>query len=182
VSVSSPAEADVFNGPYVGVGGGYESYSGDLNGATYQVHAGWDVKVAGRLVLGAELRLGDSTAENVERRETATFTDVATTRINQQIGGQLRAGYLATDRVLIYASGGGERFKVDAATVRTPKPPCTNCTPNTQDFSFKEKVWTVGGGVEVGLSDRFRLRAAYSYADGDAYHRHSLSASLGVSF
>lgn len=57
-----------------------------------------------------------------------------------------------------------------------------NCTPTVQDFSFDEDLWTIGAGVEVALSEQFTLRGAYTYADGDAYHRHGLTAGLALQF
>lgn len=179
---ADPAEASPFSGPYVGVGAGYERYSRELDGATYHVVAGGDIRVRGSFVIGAEVRLGDSAAKAVERRETATFTEAATTKIDRQIGGQIRVGHLLGDQVLLFAAGGLERFTVDAQTKRTPKAPCTNCNPTVTDFSFKETLWTLGGGVEFALNDNLRLRTAYTYANGEAFDRHALALTVAVGF
>lgn len=184
VAVCAPGtvHAETFNGPYIGAAAGYESYSGDLTGATYHGYAGWDVRVGKKWVIGGELRFGDSTAGETERRDSATFTETAKTKVDNQLGAQLRAGRVIGERVLIYAAGGYERFDVKANTTRQPKPPCTNCNPTVQDSSFRENVWTAGAGAELAISKRFRLRGAYTYADGDAYHRHSLTASVAYQF
>ncbi len=178
---ASVAKAETFDGPYVGVAAGYEDYSGDLSGATYKAYAGWNIRLGKDWVLAPEVSIGDSTASNTEVRETATFTETAAVGIDRQIGANLRFGRLVSDNVLVYAAGGWERFEVDAATTRRAKP-CNNCTPTVQDFSFDEDLWTVGAGVEVALSERIALRGAYTYADGDAYHRHGLTAGLALQF
>lgn len=178
---ASVAQAETFDGPYVGVAAGYEDYSGGLSGATYKAYAGWNIKLGEDWVLAPEVSFGDSTAESTEVRETATFTDTAEVGIDRQIGANLRFGRLVSDKVLVYAAGGWERFQVDATTTRRAKP-CNNCTPTVQDFSFDEDLWTIGAGVEVALSQQFTLRGAYTYADGDAYHRHGLTAGIAVQF
>lgn len=175
------AHAEPFDGPYVGVAAGYEDYSGDLSGATYKAYAGWNIRLADKWVLAPEVSFGDSTADSTEVRETATFTETADVGIDRQIGANLRFGRLVSDNVLVYAAGGWERFRVDASTTRRAKP-CNNCTPTVQEFSFDEDLWTLGAGVEVALSEQLALRGAYTYADGDAYHRHSLTAGLALQF
>lgn len=178
---ASVAQAETFDGPYVGVAAGYEDYSDDLSGATYKAYAGWNIRLGENWVLAPEVSFGESTADGTEVRDTATFTETAVVGIDRQIGANLRFGRLVSDNVLVYAAGGWERFEVDATTTRRAKP-CNNCTPTVQNFSFDEDLWTIGAGVEVALSEQFTLRGAYTYADGDAYHRHGLTAGLALQF
>jgi outer membrane autotransporter protein len=182
VASAPEVKADPFTGPYAGVSVGYETYSGPLSGATYGAFVGWDIRLGDAWVVGPELRFGDTTAKQTEVRNTATFTATATTRINTQLGAQLRVGRLLNERTLVYVAGGWERFDVDAEVVTQPKAPCTTCTASTQDFSFSENVWTVSAGTEWAFHDRWRVRAAYTYANGDAYTRHGFSAALAYQF
>lgn len=175
------ARAETFDGPYVGAAAGYEDYSGDLSGAAYHAYAGWNFRLGDGWVLAPEVRFGDSSAENTVQRSTATQTTDARLAIDNQLGASLRLGRLLSDNVLVYAAGGWERFEVNATTTRRAIP-CDGCTPVVQDFSFDEDLWTLGGGVEVALSQRIALRGAYTYADGVSYHRHSLTAGLTLQF
>lgn len=175
------ARAETFDGPYVGAGAGYENYSGDLSGATYHAYAGWNFRLGDGWVLAPEVRFGDSSAQNTEQRSTTTQTTNARLAIDNQLGASLRLGKLVSDNVLIYAAGGWEQFEIDATTTRRAIP-CNGCTPVVQDFSFDEDLWTLGGGVEVALSQRIALRGAYTYADGTSYRRHGLTAGLALQF
>lgn len=106
---ASAAQAETFDGPYVGGAAGYEDYSGDLSGATYKAYAGWNFPLGDKWVLAPEVSFGDSTANSTEVRDTSTFTDTAVVGIDRQISANLRFGRLVSDNVLVYAAGGWER-------------------------------------------------------------------------
>lgn len=185
VLLATPAPAvaaEAFHGPYAGVSAGYESYSGDLDGVTYGAYAGWNVRLGNGWVVGPELRFSETSAKAVETSSTPSAVTVSRVAVNNQFGGQLRVGRLVTPSTLLFVTGGYERFDVDATTTRTPRAPCTVCTPVVSDFSFREDVWTAGAGVEWAMNARLRLRASYTYADGEAYHRHGVAAALAVQF
>ena len=74
---ASVAQAETFDGPYVGVAAGYEDYSDDLSGATYKAYAGWNIRLGENWVLAPEVSFGESTADGTEVRDTATFTETA---------------------------------------------------------------------------------------------------------
>lgn len=122
---ASVARAETFDGPYVGVAGGYEDYSDDLSGATYKAYAGWNIRLGDNWVLAPEVSFGESTADSTEVRDTATFTETAEVGIDRQIGANLRFGRLVSDNVLVYAAGGWERFEVDARPRGAPSPATT---------------------------------------------------------
>lgn len=175
------ARAESFHGPYAGAAASYESFSGALSGAAFKAYAGWNIPLGKDWVLAPEVSLAASTAEASETRATATFTETTTVGIGRQLGAELRLGRRLCEEALIYAAGGWQRFAVDARTTRRPRP-CNACTPRQCEIGFDEDVWTIGAGVELALSRRLTLRGAYAFAEGDAYHRHGLTAGLALQF
>ena len=167
------ARAESFRGPYAGAAASYESFSGELSGAAFKAYAGWNIPLGKDWVLAPKVSLAASTAEASETRETATFTETTRVSIGRQLGAELRLGRRLSEKALVYAAGGWQRFAVDARTTRRPKP-CNACTPTQSAIGFDEDVWTIGAGVELALSRRVTLRGAYAFADGDACHRRPI--------
>lgn len=175
------ARAESFDGPYAGAAASHESFSGELSGGAFKAYAGWNVPLGKDWVLAPEVSLAASTAEASETRETAAFTEATRVSIDRQRGAEPRLGRRLSEELLIYAACGWQRFAVDARTTRRPRP-CNACTPRQCEIGFDEDVWTIGAGVELALSRRLTLRGAYAFAEGDAYHRHGLTAGLALQF
>lgn len=76
-----------------------------------------------------------------------------------------RLGWLATDRILLYATGGFVYGQIDSGYVSgivgTAFLPA-----NTSNW---RGGWTAGGGVEGVLTDRWTVKAEYLYADYGSY-------------
>ncbi len=68
-----------------------------------------------------------------------------------------RAGY-AVDQVLFFVSGG-----LAAGGIRATVTPAVGGT--TGSHNFTSIGWTVGGGVEVAVTDNISVKAEYSYLD-----------------
>jgi len=179
---ASAATAEPFNGPYVGVQGGWSQNDlgipstpqGILNvdrsadAASGGVYTGYDVKVSPNVVLGAEAGLQVGADDSITR-------DNVTVDPKRSIDLTARAGYLVNDDTLLYARGGYTNTRVrtsveDAAGIRS-------ATANRDG-------WLVGGGVEHALSDNVSARAEYRYSDlgdgGGKFDRHQ--ALFGISY
>jgi outer membrane immunogenic protein len=80
-----------------------------------------------------------------------------------------RIGVTATDRVLLYATGGFAALRMDFTQTFSETPFTTppNGTPQIATFSKTKGGWTVGAGVEAGLWDNWTVKAEYLYAQFD---------------
>ena len=80
-----------------------------------------------------------------------------------------RVGYTATDRVLLYVTGGFAALRMDF-TQAFSEPPFTSPpdgTPQTARFSKTKDGWTLGAGLEAGLWENWTIKAEYLYAEFD---------------
>ncbi|MEO1964775.1 outer membrane beta-barrel protein [Hyphomonas sp.] len=176
------ALADTFSGPYFGLEAGYEDFSDDLDGGVYGVFAGWDIPVFDNWVIGIEGRLAEPDTSFRLSRDTGTATAVSAVDLNEQYGASLRFGRLFGERTLVFGQVGHEWFEVDATITTTPTPPCQQCAPTLNDFSFDEEMPIYGAGIEHALTEKFRTRLIYTYGDGDAYERNRLSMGIAYAF
>jgi outer membrane immunogenic protein len=131
------------------------------------VQAGYNWQI-NRLVVGVEADIDALTgtgSRNIVVNEivcctTANFMDSARDRWMSTL--RARAGVLATERTLLYATGGvawsgwtlGHGF-VDSSTL--PEGAVTTSATRTG--------WTVGGGLEYALADYWHIRVEYLYAN-----------------
>ncbi len=77
-----------------------------------------------------------------------------------------RAGFLVSDRALIYATGGLAYGKVEhaaSATLLTPIPGLNAAAIG--NVSDTKTGWALGGGIEYALLPNITLRAEYMYLD-----------------
>lgn len=184
--IGTVAHAEPFNGPFVGVQGGWSQSDagtpstplGDV--AINRTHdsvvggafAGYDHKIGSRVVIGAEAGIQAGIDDSIVRNSSA-----GRITIDPKYSFDLtaRAGYLVTDNTLIYARGGYTNARVrtsieDAGGLRT--------------VSSHRDGWLVGGGVERAITDNVSARVEYRYADlseGDGrFDRHQ--ALVGVAY
>src|SRR5262249_33263250 len=122
----------------------------------------------GNIVWGIE---GDFQGSTQKRSDTATVLGVAFTvdpKIPYFPTGRRAVGY-ALDRTLIYATGGSAyiNYKMDITGLGT-----------TVSSNASKSGWTIGGGIEHALWDRWTAKIEYLYMDTG-----STSTSLfGVTF
>ena len=77
-----------------------------------------------------------------------------------------RIGYTATDRVLLYVTGGLAALRMDFVQTfnETPFTTPPNGMPQSAEFSKTKGGWTIGAGMEAALWDRWTVKAEYLYA------------------
>lgn len=180
------AETKPYHGPFIGVEAGYESYQADPGEAiTASVIAGYDHRVADRWVLGIQGRFTVKGASESEQQTSGSVVTDTRVKLENHFGISARAGYLVSDNLVVFGEGGYERFDVNAVRERRNQvcaPPTNNCLISRDDFSFDEDMWTVGGGVEIALTDNLRLRGTYTYGEGSAFNRHRLGVAASFEF
>lgn len=184
---TSPALAEGFDGPFVGVQAGYE-YS-ELQGPETELGVvtlddstdaftgglffGYDKQVGSQFVVGVEGGI-DFAADN---DVVGTIgTTAASIEPQWSLDLTARAGYLLDQDNLIYVRGGYEYADVDVVTASATGAELAN--------SESRNGWVVGAGFERHLTDNLVGRVEYRYSDlseGDGtWDRHR--ALLGVSY
>jgi outer membrane immunogenic protein len=159
-----------WTGFYVGanVGWGWSSGSGTItlgastgptsgsgNGPFGGVQAGYNWQT-GALVLGVEADIQASAGKGTATGQAGITTITATTK-NPWFGTiRGRLGY-AVDRWLWYVTGGGAYGEAKADG--------TLSTTGAFSSSVTAWTWTLGGGVEAALWDRWSAKLEYLYAD-----------------
>jgi outer membrane immunogenic protein len=184
--ISTTAQAQTFNGPYIGVQGGLNHDKvgtlGTQIGAiaidrskdsfTGGVYAGYDVPIAPRVVIGVEAGFNLAASDSVTRMGG---NDLAQINPSYAFDFSARAGYLVADRTLLYVRGGYDNVRAKV----------TRGTPGAT-IQDKESFdgWLVGGGIERSLTDSVTARIEYRYSDlsgGDGkFDRHQ--ALVGVAY
>lgn len=135
---------------------------------------GWDGVINDRIVIGPEFSYWRSRRENV----TPGLGDLGTVthKSFNELNASVRVGVLVSPRFLVYAKGGyanGEQRKAFIA------PPGQTSYYN----HFRTDGYTVGGGGEFALNDRFYVNAEYRYTDYNTNNaRQRVSLGAGVRF
>lgn len=176
--VSSPALAQPFSGPYIGVGINYDNYEvkasdvftvGDEldglsgNGIAGSVFAGYDMPFGDNFFAGIEVGADLSDA-------SATFNDtvnVLTVRAKESLLASVRVGGMLNDNTGLYARGGyiNTRFKA---------------TANGASDSDREDGFLYGAGLETRVGSNASIRIEYSIRDyGDAGLGNGFSVKNG---
>lgn len=186
--VAAPAMAQDFNGPYVGVQGGWSEQVArnprtDLgvapldatrDSATFGVFAGYDHQYADKVVAGVEGSFNFNTKDNL--RTTTAATDV-TIDPKYSFDITARAGYLVNPRTLVYVRGGyaNERFRTTLAEAG-----------GSASIAQNRDGWLVGAGVERIIIPHVSGRVEYRYTDfskdGGKFDRHQVLAGLAYRF
>jgi len=145
--------AYLWSGAYIGLNAGYaggkaEATDGEIgisatgNGFVGGVQAGYNWQ-SGSAVYGIEtdIQYSDVSVE---------IADFDIIEIDWFGSTRLRAGFLPTDRFLVYATGGVAygKYSIDLA-----------------DLSDTRVGWTVGAGVEYAIDDKWSLKTEYLYTD-----------------
>ncbi|SMQ63609.1 outer membrane immunogenic protein [Altererythrobacter xiamenensis] len=184
--IAVPAQAETFDGPYVGVLAGYnraevadrtiEAQPIDAEVSREALvlggYAGYNYKVNDRLVIGAEAGFSGAFDDEL-RAQSAGGSVTIDPRYSFDLSA--RAGYLVNDKTLVYVRGGYANSRVRTTLVSDD---------GTTRASDNLDGWLVGGGVERALTDRISARLEYRYTDlgnnGGQYDQHQ--ALVGISY
>jgi outer membrane immunogenic protein len=126
--------------------------------------AGFDLRVAPRIVVGAEARVELAPTEGLATLDPKGPSDVTA-----------RAGYLLDPATLAYVRGGhtSARLETSASALLTSQ-------------SQYRDSWTLGAGIERHILKRISARLEYRYSDlgeGDGpFDRHRLLAGIAYRF
>lgn len=149
-----------------------------FNGTAFRVdpYFGFNWQFASRWVAGVEGDFGfghqTTTREGIEASPASTSNDPAsslalTVKWDASLRG--RVGFLATPGTLLYTTGGLAWQHYDVTSICGVTDPtfgdCVGVIPSTVTNSVTKAGWTIGGGAETALWDRWLLRAEYRYAD-----------------
>lgn len=184
VASAAPALADPFDGPFVGVQAGYNrdevsNISGNAltddasrDSAVLGIYGGYDYRVSDRFVLGGEAGLNFSIDDELRGGNSAAAIDINPKRAFDL---SARAGYLVTDKALVYVRGGYTNVRAEVSV--------DDGTSTISDSSNLDG-WLVGGGVDYALTESVSSRLEYRYQDlgenGGSFDRHQVL--LGVSY
>lgn len=185
VSLSGAAHAQTFDGPSVGVQGGWAQnkllnpeteigvrpIDASRDTATFGGFVGYD-KTIGKFVLGAEAGLSVGTSD-------AVVGGPATSRVSVDPKWSFdltaRAGYLVTPKTLVYARGGYVNNRIRSSVLAQSV---------TTVASENRDGWLVGAGVEHEIVPNVSARIEYRYSDlseGDGkFDRHQ--SLFGVTY
>ena len=185
-TVPVAANAEVFNGPFIGLQAGWDRHKigaadsdlGDLavrndnDDVVGGIIAGYDYKIAPRIVIGAEGNFNLGASDKINGRGPSSNISIDP---RHSFGITARAGFLVTDDTLVYVRGG-----YDNLNVRSSVRGATETLSNTETFDG----WIAGGGVERALNEKVSARVEYRYSDVSGGHGkfEQHQALLGVAY
>lgn len=155
-AVATPAMAQDFTGPRVGVVGGYDDVA-NRDGFTYGVVAGVDAPVAKGVVVGVEATLEDST------------TSAAGLNASRELGVAVRAGVVVLPKVLAYGKVGYTNARFELAG--------SNAGVSLEGVRY-------GGGIEYAVTDRVYTTVEYrrTELEDGVGGRNGVLAGIGIRF
>lgn len=178
VMAASPAFAETFDGPYVGVQAGLnhdrargaDTDIGEVNVRDSRdsfiggAFAGYNYRLTPHVVIGAEGSF-DIGADDALRSGAAVIDP------NHSFDLAARVGYLVTPETLLYVRGGYENMRA-------------RISDGTATGHDTFDGWSVGGGVERAILQNVTARIEYRYSDlgnnGHDFDRHQ--ALVGVAY
>jgi outer membrane immunogenic protein len=180
----TPGNNNPLRGTFPGEPDGNANF--DMSGVRYGIYSGWMFQAYDRWVFGAEadyafhsqtksvgFLVGCSSAAcqgpNGNNFPGPFFGDSTSLKLGDDTSFRVRAGFLVTPDLQIYAAGGPAAQKVEA-TVVCSNTGAANCGFLTTDtFSSHSEKWlagfTVGGGLEWRVWNNILLRGEYRYND-----------------
>jgi len=170
------AQAQDFQGPYVGVQAGWKhdiAIADKKDSAVAGVFTGYDYQVTPNIVLGAEA--GFSIA--ADDRIGPSGANRATVDPLHSFDLSARAGYVVGGNNLLYVRGGYENSRARVSTIAA-----NVASSNLRTFDG----WFAGGGAERKLTDNVSARLEYRFSDlgtdDRKFQRHQVLAGVSYRF
>lgn len=167
LGAASGASAEAFDGVHIGVGIGSNKLSVDervpgtqvtvdksKRQTTPELFVGLDKKVTDKFVLGAELNAGFKDREVNVRTGTVNYK----AEVGKTLDLTARAGFLATDNLLLYGRAGVSRYEV--------KREALDGTNRVLNVKKTETRPVYGVGAEYAFNDNISLRGEYLRRNG----------------
>ncbi len=169
IALASPAMAiadDNFEGPFFGGQLGLQSNGASITapggvqltdtdkGFNFRGFAGYDWRVSDQFVVGAEAGIARGGSDVTALKGTANFKlDNGLT-----LDASVRAGFLATENILVFARGGYASSKQSLVA--------TNSTATPASFSTNKRSGglLLGAGAELGINENIGVRVEYRRA------------------
>lgn len=182
---ANPAQAENFEGPFVGAAAGYSrdeigpdlgdglTLADDLDqdAAYFQIFAGYDYAVAPKVRIGIEAAIGVGAEDELRLSDAAGSIELDPEYTFEVTG---RAGYLVSENALLYVRGGYQNSRVEATLIEAGQP-----TLRDKDNA---DGWLAGAGLEYAFGNNLRTRIEYRYSDlgsdGADWDRHQVLAGV----
>lgn len=149
------ADANIDHIDYPGMAGWFNLEPDGILGG---VHLGYNWQTAGGFVLGLETEFnGHSGSDSGDNVDFSPGLYVADLQMKWSGSTRLRLGY-GGDRWLGFVTGGVAYAGYDVDYLY-------NSTPAGASAADRLVGWTLGGGVEYAVTDAWRVRGSYLYAD-----------------
>jgi len=188
VSFAGAASAQDFNGPSVGVQGGWNKADvrnprSDIGIAPIDrsrdsfvggAFVGYDRHVADKVVIGVQADFSIAANDKIVQ-SSATGNAMLDPKYNIDL--TARAGYVVAPKTLLYVRGGyaNERVRTTITDLA-----------GSRSSAHSLNGWTVGGGVERIIFDKVSARVEYRYADlsdgGGKYQRNQVLVGAAYRF
>jgi opacity protein-like surface antigen len=163
--------AGLYVGVHVGYGTGHvnRTSSGAVTDTSYDQHGwlgggqvGYNVVFSQHYLIGLE---GDVSGADINGQFNSA-TAITNSRDRLLATARARAGFLATNTVLLYATGGGAYHDVSSSRTALV---VTNGVPagTVESTSHTDWGWTAGSGVEWGFMPHWTAKAEYLYFQFD---------------
>ncbi|MBU3077961.1 outer membrane protein [Sphingomonas quercus] len=152
----------------------FQSEGSHDDGLGYGGTVGWDGMIGDRIVIGPEFSYWRARQENI----TPGVGDLGTVthKSFNELNASVRVGALVTPRFLVYAKGGYANSEQRKAFIAPPG-------QSSYYNHFHTDGYTVGGGGEFSLTDRFYVNAEYRYTNYNTDSaRQRVSVGAGVRF
>lgn len=164
-SITTSTGADAFSPGFcngAATGNANVACANDKDDIEYHGRIGFD-KQMGKIVLGAVGEFGKSEVrDSVTAFSTTPAYYTMTREIDWNAALRLRAGYVAGEKTLFYATGGGAYAKIDHSFTTSNGANSFAVTGDDDAWG-----WQAGGGVEQKLGRNFSIGLEYLYSRYD---------------
>jgi outer membrane immunogenic protein len=152
-----------------------DTYGADADGASGGAQAGFNWQV-NNFVVGVEADIqaasidGDVSASQVFSITDPVAIDIpveldASTKVDWFGTARLRAGFLPTERLLVYGTGGFAFGRTKSTASISAEIPIVGPIGDSVSSSDTRTGWAAGAGAEFAIDDNWSIKGEYLYTD-----------------